>query len=468
MRSEAIGHDMPEAVIDAPAASGRPISLRMFTGLLGFFLLFNLVIINGTASWLSPGGANDTVFTHSWGVLTGVSGDDSWGPMAAAREHIEEGEETPLYKEIFFNQGIKFQYPPSALFALEAMLTFGEDRVRTYDEMPFPDLPPVNDIIGWIFLAIAALSSAALLELALRHTFRAAYAFDYLAVLRVLFVCLLALMFYPAVKAFTLGQIQLWINSLFAAVLLLFMLNYRLSSGVLTGVICLMKPHYGLFMLWGMINREWRFTVALALTGIAGLVASIFYYGWLNHLDYLSVLSFMSERGESYYANQSINGLLNRIAGLGAPGLYANVNFDAYGFPPYTPWVYWMTIASSAIILISAFIRKSDAASRMLAFAIVGLSLTVASPIAWEHHYGVLLPIFALAAGLMVGKPSYLLMLALGYGLVGNYFPSLNYFADTPFNFIQSYTLAGGLILLLLMHSYLSRVRLNVTANANL
>jgi hypothetical protein len=462
MHSRATAYDLP----DSSAASARRtsgLSLRRFTWLLALFALFNIAAVNGFTAWLSPGGLYDTGLAHSLGVLTGVSGDDSWGPMAAAREHIQEGDPAPLYAEIFFDQGIKFQYPPSALFALEAMTAFGEDRVRISDEMAFPGLPPINDIIGWLFLALAALCSAAILEIALRSAVgRTNYRLDGLALIRVAIVCVLTLTFYPAIKAFTLGQIQLWINSLFAAVLLLFMLGYRSSSGVLTGIICLMKPHYGLFLIWGALNREWRFTAALALTGAAGLVASLFFYGWMNHLDYLSVLSFMSERGESYHANQSINGLLNRIAGLGAPELYANVNFEAYGFPPYTPWVYWMTIASSAVILIAAFLRRSGADSRSLTFALTGLSLTIASPIAWEHHYGVFLPVFALMAGVLIAFPRYLPILAISFVLVSNAFHVLNIFAPTPFNAVQSYTLAGGLILLILMHYSLSSRRIEV------
>jgi hypothetical protein len=443
--------------LGATSHAATQVSLRRFTWLFALFALFNIVAINGIGALLSPGGINDTVLPHSRGVLIGMSGDDSWGPMAAAREYIQEGEAAPLYQEIFFGQGIKFQYPPSALFALEAMLAFGEDRVRISDDMTFPDAPPVNDIIGWILLALAALSSAAILELALhKRTGTGAYRFDLLALIRVLIVCALTLTFYPAVKAFTLGQIQLWINSLFAVVLLLFMTGYRSMSGVLTGVICLIKPHYGLLILWGLINREWRFAIALALTGMAGLAASVFFYGWVNHLDYLSVLSFMSERGESYHANQSINGLLNRIVGLGAPELYANVNFDASGFPPYTPWVYWMTLASSAFIIIAAFLRGDGATSRTVMFALIAVSLTIASPLAWEHHYGILLPVFALMAGTLVTYPRYIPVLTVSFLLVSNPYPILNTFADTTINIVQSYTLAGGLLLLLVMHSYIS------------
>ena len=39
--------------------------------------------------------------------------------------------------------------------------------------------------------------------------------------------------------------------------------------------------------------------------------------------------------------------------------------------------------------------------ARAIALGIVVVSLTLASPIAWEHHYGVFLPVFAFMAGVL-------------------------------------------------------------------
>lgn len=429
----------------------RPLTSVQFTWAMALFFCFNIAVINGALWQLSPGGFDDTVLKHSWDMLRGVGGDDSWGPMAAAHGYLGEGGDQPLYSVIFFEEGIKFQYPPSALFALEGMLVFGEERVRTYDEMTFAGLPPVNDLLGWAFLVLAAGCSAALLEIGLRRS-GIAHRFDTAALIRIGLVFLFALTFYPAVKAFTLGQIQLWINSLFALVMLLFVLGIRAMSGVLMGVICLMKPHYGLFALWGLLNREWRFAVGCLAVGAIGLALSLWHYGWDNHLDYLRVLSFMSQHGESYYANQSINGVLNRLAGLFSSDPYANASFDAYGFPPYNRWVHIGTVISSAIILLAAFLRRSTPDTRALAFCIVAVSLTLASPIAWEHHYGVFLPIFAFMAGRLAATPLYLGVLAISYILVSNFVPAANLLAETPFNVIQSYMLIGGLTFLLLMH----------------
>ncbi|NJM34648.1 MAG: hypothetical protein HC850_07990 [Rhodomicrobium sp.] len=113
-----------------------------FTWRLALFFLLSTVLFAGLTWRLSPGGFDDTVFSQSADVLAAKSGDDSWGPMAAALAYLEEPGEKPLYSAVFFDQGIKFQYPPSALFALEGMLLFGEDRVRMSDDAAFPNGPP--------------------------------------------------------------------------------------------------------------------------------------------------------------------------------------------------------------------------------------------------------------------------------------------------------------------------------------
>jgi alpha-1,2-mannosyltransferase len=454
---------MKHVIADDPPLAGAgharsaPVALR-FTWQLALFLVLNLAVFNGLLAWLSPGGIQDTVLQHMWDVLHARGGDDSWGPMAAALEYLRGDAVKPLYQAIFFEQGIKFQYPPSALFALEGMNLFGEDRVRTFDEMVFAGAPAINDILGWIFLGLTALATAGLVEAGLAYSgivpgsrlVRAA---------RFALVCALAFGFYPAVKAFTLGQIQLWINALFAVALLLWARRLPVASGAVMGVVCLMKPHYGLFLLWGLLNREWRFVLACGVVGATGLIFSIWAYGWSNHIDYLSVLSFMSERGESYYANQSVNGLLNRLASLFAPVPQDSASFNAYQFPPYSPWVYWGTLISSAVILLAGLLRKPAGRLPGLAFAILGVSLTIASPIAWEHHYGLMLPAFALLAALNAGRPRRLALVALAFIFVSNFIAVLNLSAATPYNFVQSYMLAGGLFFLLLMHRQLSEVQ---------
>jgi hypothetical protein len=63
----------------------------------------------------------------------------------------------------------------------------------------------------------------------------------------------------------------------------------------------------------------------------------------------------------------------------------------------------------------------------------------------------VFLPIFAFIAGSLAADRRKLAVLAICYTFVSNYVPVFNVLGTTPFNVMQSYTLAGGLAFLVLM-----------------
>ncbi|HEY7610710.1 MAG TPA: glycosyltransferase family 87 protein, partial [Alphaproteobacteria bacterium] len=341
----------------------------------------------------------------------------------------------------------------SSLFTIAAMVKIaGRENLRTVECQVY-DFPPINDFVGWGFLLIIAAASAALLEIGLRR--RGIRSSAGLVVARAAVVAGLTLTFYPVVKAFTLGQIQLWINGVFALALLGWALGHKLASGVFIGLMCLIKPHYGLFVVWGLLRREWRFAIGCAATIVAGVAASLAVYGWADNVDYLKVFWFLSQRGEAYYPNQSVNGLLNRLMSLADPVAYKNVDFDDNSFPPFTLWVYLTVLATSLIIIAAALFRRRGTdgdASRIFDFATMALTITMASPIAWEHHYGIVFPIFAVLLAGAIGQRSRLYWLIASYVLISNYMPVANLTAPTIANFVQSYLLAGAIILLVLLH----------------
>jgi hypothetical protein len=59
--------------------------------------------------------------------------------------------------------------------------------------------------------------------------------------------------------------------------------------------------------------------------------------------------------------------------------------------------IYAGTVATSLAILSTALLRrgKEGDPDRVFDFCTMALSVTMASPIAWEHHYGIIFPIFA-------------------------------------------------------------------------
>src|SRR5688572_14538387 len=98
------------------ATGARGVMLR-----LGLLLVLNGALISGALWALSPPTHKDTVLTHSWDTLRGRSGDDSWDPLSIALSYLRSGQATTLYEAVFFKGGVRYQYPPSALFALAAM-----------------------------------------------------------------------------------------------------------------------------------------------------------------------------------------------------------------------------------------------------------------------------------------------------------------------------------------------------------
>ena len=441
------------AARDATTGTRGNVSLALTLG-LALFLLVNAFVLNNVLRLVSPIYYSETVLNHTSDVLHAEGCDDSWGIMAYALRYAQSPHTTPLYTEIFFNQRLKFQYPPSSLFAIEGMLWLGgPELVRTAE---CPDFMPasLNDVLGWVFILMSAVSAAILLERGLRQTLPGPSSSALIAA-RSLLVLGLTLTFYPIVKAFTLGQIQLWLNGMLALSLLCWATNWKASSGVLVGLMCLVKPHYGLFVLWAAWRREWRFTLACVAAGLIGLGASIATFGWTDNLDYLQVFWFLSQHGEVYYPNQSFNGLLNRVMTLIDPDNYDSIGFDDNGFPPFNPWIYAGTVATSLAILSAALLRrgKEGDPDRVFDFCTMALSVTMASPIAWEHHYGIIFPIFAVLLASVIGHRTRLILLAVSYMVISNFFPVVNLLAPTVFNVAQSYLLFAALIVLALLHT---------------
>jgi alpha-1,2-mannosyltransferase len=415
---------------------------------LWLFLLLGVLVPNAVLWGAAPAPYNETALHHTWDVLHGRSVDDSWGVMMSAVDYLKAPNAEGVYSELFFNRGQRFQYPLSSLFALEGMLhVAGVDYVRTNKHAIYQTLT-INDALGWMFIALGFVATFALFERLLRQ---AGLQDDgrLLVVLRAIAVLGLSLTFYPIVKAYTLGQIQVWINAVFALALLLWARGQGAASGFLIGAVTLIKPHFGLFLAWAALRREWSFAATFAATVAVGLAVSLAVYGLANHLDYFRVLRVLSESGELYYPNQSVNGVLNRLLSLSDPANYNSVDFSSRA--PYNIWVRAATLIAAAFFLLLGFLTRTldSEAGRARDFAIMGLCITLASPVAWEHHYGITLPMFALL--LATGNRRHVVWLAASYVLIAVYLPMTNLLATTPMNVAQSTLFAGALILLALL-----------------
>ncbi len=392
---------------------------------------------------LSP--RDETSLDLSYRALRGWAAHDSWKPMFDAWTLPEARQGDGLYERLFFTEQTKFQYAPTSLLVFDGLALFGPSS--------FDELKAAGNLISRASLALLVMVVFYLLTPPLRPPRQAPIEWLHQLALAAAF-CLL---FYPFTKGLHLGQIQSWITCLIAAAVAAWSSGRPATSGVLVALAALLKPQYGLLLVWGLLRREWRYSVAFFVTGGVFGIVSLFRYGFGNHLEYLGVLSFLSRHGESYYPNQSINGLTHRLLGNGN-----NLEW-VQGFPPFSPLVYTITLVTSLCLLGLALIPKSGTSreSRTADLTCCILAMTIASPIAWEHHYGILLPIAACVFGGRCGtlsKPQLALVVTATIAAATlNEWP--NALADTPFNPLQSGLLVAALACLGLLVTLRARPR---------
>lgn len=409
---------------------------------LALALPLGLQLVLGTPS-------RDTVWFPLQGFFQGEQLADSWRPLRKSFEFVTgaEGRAGRLYDKMFWNASGRhkgLQYPPTALlplFGLRALLGAGWS--------------PALEIITWACIPLTALALVGLARRVLPAA-PGAGAIDRVWLLAALVTATLT--FFPVMVPYRGGQIQTWLNLLFCFSLWAWCAGRTATAGVLLGLVSLIKPQLGLLFVWGLLRGRTRFVVAGLATCAAGLGLSCALLGAEAHRDWLPVLRFVSERGESFFPNQCVNGLLHRALRNGE-----NLRWTAPGgaddwmahFPPYHAGVHVGTLLSSALLLALALFLPQPARARggALDFALMAVCATCASPIAWEHHYGILLPIFLLLVAelrLLPGPAPWRAwaLLAACYVLVAHPWRVTQAWADTPFNVVQSYLFLAVLALL--------------------
>jgi hypothetical protein len=367
-------------------------------------------------------------------------GNDSWKPMFAALKYLQSNHQNSVYSELFFIQGVKFQYPLTSLLPLF-----------------FIHSHRFLSILSWLALITTVIFCIKIFNLSLKANTTEEFSdFDkkFNPMLRNLVLLCLGITFYPTLRAYTLGQVQVFINLFFSLATWFWLNGKGRISGFWVGLMILFKPQYVLILFWGLLRRKWSFSVAVLITTATSFLLSILIFGLPENLAYLNVLKFISQHGEAYYPNQSMNGLLNRLL-LNADSL----NFNENGFPPFNPIVYYGTVLSSLLLIslaLAGFIR-SDKQGSAIDFLNIALTCTIASPVAWEHHYGILLPIYAFLLPLLMNQPvlgkSTIFYFGLSYFLTSNLLNSTNIFAGIPgLNILQSYLFVAALIVLLVLN----------------
>jgi alpha-1,2-mannosyltransferase len=412
---------------------------------------FGYTIIDTMTGSCTTGWLGDTLFqdtlnsqgipgcntlSHSYQLLKGAFRNDSWQAMRAALESWRtKPEGLSVFEHVLRDWHFKFQYPPTTILIPWVLdrLDMDQNRFKT--------------ITTFGFLALMIGSTTAIAWSSLQKMGENLSRWRDRVVLLAL-VGLLALTYYPIVKACTLGQIQVWLNAFFALSLFLHMSGRTTLAGILVGAMASVKPQYGLFLLWGAARRDWRFCTGLLGSFTLGTAVGVSVFGPQIYLDYFDWLGYLSRHGEGFYPNQSINGLGNRIFSIFEPDIYPNTTWTNRVFAPYNPWVHYSTIITSIAFIVCSLLAVPTNRQRRtgIDYSLMALAATLASPIVWEHHYGIMLAIFAVLWPLLwfgqterYNSRRSRFVLIVCFLLSANLISIVNMSALTVFNFIQSY-----------------------------
>ncbi len=410
-------------------------ALRPNTRALCVFVALNSLGLNVLLTTLPWTPNHKTVFSYSARTVMADGGTDSWGQMATALAEFHAHPDAALYHRVYLGRHIRFPYPPTSLLVTEATEHVG---------LGFRCLNLMS--------VFAVYGTVALVAILLVHGFgdepTTADRDERFVLSALAFVATLT--FYPVVKGFALGQIQTWINFVLGLVMWLWIAGREGTAGAFAAIAALLKPHYGLLLLWGATRRRWGFCIAFAVVGLTCLAVSLWIFGLGNHVDYLWMLSYAGSHGESYVANNAVNGFLHRLMFNGD-----NLAWHEDRYPPLHPVVAGVTALVSATLVSLCLVwrRRGASAGGSSDLMIAILTCVMASPIAWEHHYGILLPIYAAIVPVVFrASRGAVGWLAVSYAFASTYLGVTRLAADTYINFVQSSLLVGATIVLVVLY----------------
>jgi len=194
-------------------------------------------------------------------------------------------------------------------------------------------------------------------------------------------------------------------------------------------------------------------------TGIVIGLASLAMYGWHNNFAYVDLVREISKRGSMVFANESVNGVIHRF--IEGPTERSMI-FDPGKYSPYIKVVYLCSTAFALAMFAIAFlpaVLRGTKTPGVLGFVSISVCFTLASPMIWNYHFGILLPVYAL-----VMKPIFdltesrrrtrlLILLGISWVLCASYMPMTRLLFETPWNLLSAPRFYGGLMLLYVVYS---------------
>ena len=178
---------------------------------------------------------------------------DAWQGLQRGHDHSAgPPRQRPLFEATFFDRrliGTGFAHPPTALLAMHAAALFGPPRA-------------LLDVLTWLAIPLTALCVAGLdrrLDPArgVRRPPREAWARGALALFA-------TLTFYPLMRAYMDSPLHVWTTAGFAALLLAWASGRPALAGALAGAIAALKPQGLVLLAWAAVRGHRRFMAGFA------------------------------------------------------------------------------------------------------------------------------------------------------------------------------------------------------------
>ena len=428
-----------------------------------YMLLFGILLCSITPilSCLILGRYKKAVAVTFNSIFRGDSAwDDSWAPIGNVLRYLASHSPEGLYQATYWESSHQFIYSPLSIVFY-----------KMTNWPPILDwLSPlsVNRLFWWILWGDVALVILIFNEFYRHLDLPTANRNPYERIARVFLPLLAALLYFPLMWGYWVGNIQTGLTFLTLLSLYLWLRGDRIGVGVCLGVVCIFKPAIAPILLWALLRREFRMVGGFLAVLIPIGIASLFMFGVGVHRDYLELMAYLSRRGESYFGSHSINSLLNRLIFNGP-----NLVWDGtHSHILYVPWIHYATMITTFCFIGAALIgrRQHDPVASWIDYAIAILSFTIGSPVVYEHHLGFTIVLFMMAGLMLLKNPrSPILMLSVlgaSYLAIGNSLEIItDRLAGTSFNFLQSYRLFGTIGLLAILY-HLRSMRSEQTAIA--
>ncbi len=359
-------------------------------------------------------------------------GTDSWEPMLKSLDYFHAHPESPIYEARLYDTLIYSLVSLLPLAALERLGITGDRMLRL--------LAWSSWLAVWFVGGISA-------RLASRLLSRKGAKLSAASIISIFVACIF---FYPLLKGYTLGNAQTFLTLGFTLLIYLWSTGREKSSGVVVAALAMVKPQYVLILLWMAVRKRWGAFWSGTIFAAVMFSISIMVFGWRNNLGYLPVLAGLSHKAQSHYANQSMFGTLNRMVFNGE-----NLDYHPYVYTSYVPWIYYATVASSLFLAgLALFYPWGKFRGTTADLANMGIVSVAASPMAWEHHYGIVFPIFVwlwFSYGCWEQRRTWLL--GTSFFLCGSWLSVTTFLASKPgLNLLQSYIYFGALLLMFLLY----------------